>query len=169
MRIFLIGMMGAGKTTLGRQLAEKLQIPFVDLDASIEERERKTIPQLFEQDGPEKFREVERQALEAVVSKHEDVVIATGGGTPCFLDNMAFINKHGRSVFLDVPQEIIFDRLRATNLSSRPLLAGKTDEELNAFIAKTLAERQGFYVQATHALVGWKNTIGQLLTLLNIK
>lgn len=161
-------MMGSGKSTLGRQLARRLGHTFVDLDDYIEERESKTIAQLFEQEGQERFREKERAALEAVVREYDKAVIATGGGAPCFFDNMRFINRHGASVFLDVPEEEIANRLTASNLSSRPLLAGKSAAELKAFIAKTLSARRQFYEQAQYTLSGKNQTIAALLTLVNL-
>lgn len=168
MRIFLIGMMGAGKTTLGRQLADCLQSPFVDLDEYIEKREQKSIPLLFEEGGPEEFRMQERAALEAVVVEYDKAVIATGGGTPCFFDNMDYINCNGKSIFLNVQPEEIFNRLRATDLNSRPLLSGKTDEELKAFINITLRERLSYYRQAQFILEGHSSSVSELLRLLNI-
>lgn len=168
MRIFLIGMMGSGKTTLGRQLAESLQFSFVDLDEFIQEREKTTIAQLFEQEGPEKFRELEREALEAVINEYVDAVIATGGGTPCFFDNMSYMNRYGKSVFLDVPAEEIFKRLSLTDLTARPLLAGKSETELKDFITTTLEQRLSFYKQATFTLGMHGHKIKDLQTLLNI-
>jgi shikimate kinase len=164
-RIFLIGMMGAGKTTLGRQLAERLGYAFVDLDDYIEQREGKSIPQLFETGGQEHFRQKERQALEAVVQEFQQAVIATGGGTPCFFNNMAFINQHGTSVFLDVPTEELVQRLLLSDLSQRPLLAQKNDMELKDFIVKTLAIRIGFYKQAEYTLSGKRYNIEGLESL----
>jgi shikimate kinase len=164
-RIFLIGMMGAGKTTLGRQLASRLGYTFLDLDDLIEQREGRSIAELFEQEGQERFREKEREALEAVVQQYMHVVVATGGGTPCFFDNIDFINRHGTSVFLDVPVEEITQRLSASDLSLRPLLAGKSLEEVNGFIAKILAERRAFYEQANHTLSGKNSNIERLETL----
>lgn len=169
MRIFLIGMMGAGKTTIGQQLAEQLKIPFIDIDAYIEKQENSTVALLFEQEGQERFREIERQALKAVVNEFEDAVIATGGGTPCFFNNMDFMNRHGKSIYLNVSQKEIFERLRTTDLASRPLLAGKSETELKEFIAKTLDQRHEFYAQATYTLVNSEGTIGEILTLLNHK
>lgn len=162
-------MMGSGKSTLGRQLAERLRYAFVDLDAYIEGREGRSIAQLFEQEGAGKFRELERQALEAVVQEHRQAVIATGGGTPCFSDNMAFINSHGKSIFLDVPAAEIYRRLSASDLAARPLLAGRPAEELRQFIAKTLDARKQFYTCASHTLSGENQTVDGLHLLLNNK
>jgi shikimate kinase len=169
MRVFLIGMMGSGKTTLGRQLAANLQSPFVDLDEYIEKKEQSTIAELFEKYGPEHFRVLEREALENLVSEDADAVIATGGGTPCFYDNIAFINKHGKSIFLDVTKEEILKRLFASDLYSRPLLTGKSNQELKDFIDKTLVHRRPFYEQATFILSGSEYTVKDLLALLNHK
>ncbi|MDX5419339.1 MAG: shikimate kinase [Hymenobacteraceae bacterium] len=164
-RIFLIGMMGAGKTTLGRQLAGRLGYTFVDLDDYIVQREGSSIAQLFEQVGQEGFRQKERQALEAVVQQYDQAVIATGGGAPCFFDNMAFINLHGTSIFLDAPADELAQRLLLTDLSERPLLAQKNETELKDFIVKTLAARRVYYEQASHTLTGKRYNIDQLESL----
>ncbi len=168
MLLFLVGMMGSGKSTLGRQLARRLGYAFVDLDDYIEEREGSTIAQLFEQEGQDRFREKEREALEAVVLHYGKAVIATGGGAPCFFDNMCFINRHGESVFLDVPVEEIVNRLAASDLALRPLLAGKTEAELKAFVDTALNTRRQFYEQAQYTLSGKNQTITALLTLLHL-
>ena len=103
-RIFLTGYMGSGKTTLGRALAAEMGIPFIDLDHYIEKRYCKTIAQLFAEKGEEGFREVERRMLHEV-GEFEDVIISTGGGTPCFFDNIEYMNAQGTTVYLDVPVE----------------------------------------------------------------
>ncbi|WP_347157370.1 shikimate kinase [Pontibacter chitinilyticus] len=167
MRIFLLGMMGSGKTTLGRQLAERLRYPFVDLDAYIEQREDRRIAELFAQEGQEQFRVLERQALEALVQAHAQAVIATGGGAPCFFDNIAFINRHGQSIFLDVPVNELAQRLLQSDLQERPLLAGKTEAELKIFLAKTLATRRQFYEQATYTVAQAPYQVANLLAVLN--
>jgi len=169
MLIFLLGMMGAGKSTLGRELAAALQCTFIDLDEYIIARVQKTIAELFEQHGPDKFRVLERQALEAVTKEYTNAVIATGGGTPCFFDNMAFINSKGKSIFLDVPAQEIFNRLKATDLTARPLLACKTDAALKEFITTTLAHRMEFYRQAHHTISSNSCTAKELLAIVNNK
>ena len=108
-RIFLVGYMGAGKTTLGRALANELGIPFIDLDNYIEKRYCKTISQIFAEKGEEEFRNIERRMLHEV-GEFEDVIISTGGGTPCFFDNIEYMNGQGTTVFLDVPVERLFIR-----------------------------------------------------------
>ena len=147
-RIFLTGYMGAGKTTLGKAFDRELNVPFIDLDWYIEERFHKSIRELFVERGEASFRELERNMLHEV-SEFEDVIISTGGGTPCFFDNMDYMNGHGQTVFLDVHPDILFNRLRVAT-HQRPILQGKTDEELRAFIADALEKRAPFYVQARY-------------------
>ena len=103
-RVFIVGYMGSGKTTVGRQLARSLSLQFIDLDAFIEGKYRKTISQLFEERGEDDFRKLERQAL-LEVAEFENVVISTGGGTPCFFDNMALMNRSGTTVYLQAEPE----------------------------------------------------------------
>lgn len=118
-RIFLTGYMGAGKTTLGKAFARELNVPFIDLDWYIEERFHKSIRELFVERGEASFRELERNMLHEV-SEFEDVIISTGGGTPCFFDNMDYMNGHGQTVFLDVHPDILFNRLRVAT-HQRPI------------------------------------------------
>ena len=126
-RIFLTGDMGAGKTTLGKAFAREMTVPFIDLDWYIEERFHKSIRELFTERGEASFRELERNMLHEV-GEFEDVVVSTGGGTPCFFDNMEYMNGCGQTVFLDVHPDILFRRLRVAK-QQRPILQGKTDEE----------------------------------------
>ena len=148
-RIFLTGYMGSGKTTLGRALATDLGVPFIDLDHYIEQRYRKTIAQLFAEKGEEGFREIERRMLHEV-GEFEDVVISTGGGTPCFFDNIEYMNSQGTTVYLDVPVERLFIRLCIAR-SKRPLIKDKNDEELRAFIIEQLEKRAPHYSKAQHS------------------
>lgn len=145
-RIFLTGYMGAGKTTLGKALARKLHIPFVDLDWYIEERFHRTVGELFTERGETGFRELERAMLHEV-GAFEDVIISTGGGAPCFYDNMDFMNSNGKTVFLNVHPDVLFQRLRIAK-QQRPILQGKEDEELQLFIVQALEKRAAFYNQA---------------------
>lgn len=147
-RIFLIGYMGAGKTTLGKAFSKEQKLTFVDLDWYIEERFHKTVGQLFSSLGEEDFRKLERRMLHEVAD-FEDVVIATGGGTPCFFDNMEFMNSRGDTVFLEATMEALFRRLKIAK-QQRPLLAQKTDEELVSFITAALEQRMPFYSKAKY-------------------
>mgnify|MGYP003306131938 FL=1 len=147
-RVFLIGYMGAGKTTLGKAFARELGLTFIDLDWYIEERFHKTVQQIFEERSEEGFRELERNMLHEV-SDFENVVISTGGGTPCFFDNMEYMNTQGETVFLSVDPAVLFRRLRVAK-QQRPLLAEKTDEELMEFIGSALEKRMPHYSKARH-------------------
>lgn len=151
-RIFLTGYMGAGKTTLGKAFARELDVPFIDLDWYIEERYHKSIRELFTERGEAAFRELERNMLHEV-AEFEDVVISTGGGTPCFFDNMEYMNAQGQTVFLDVHPDILFRRLRVAT-QQRPILQGKTDEELHAFIREALEKRAPHYNKAAYRFDG---------------
>jgi shikimate kinase len=153
-RIFLIGYMGAGKTTLGKAFAREMGLTFVDLDWYIEERFHKSIRQLFTERGEDGFRELEKRMLHEA-AEFEDVVISTGGGTPCFLDNMEYMNTMGDTIFLDVDIKVLFRRLKVAK-QQRPLLVQKTDEELMAFITENLQKRLPFYTKAKHEFNGEK-------------
>ena len=147
-RIFLTGYMGAGKTTLGKAFARKLNLPFVDLDWYMEERFHKTVGELFVERGEAGFRELEKNMLHEV-GAFEDVVISTGGGAPCFFDNMDFMNRNGKTVFLNVHTDVLFRRLRVAK-QQRPILQGKQDDELKEFIIRALEKRTPFYSQAQY-------------------
>lgn len=147
-RIFLIGYMGSGKTTLGKAYARAMQLQFIDLDWYIEERFHKTVQELFEERKEDGFREIERNMLHEV-AEFEDVIIACGGGTPCFFDNMEYMNGKGETIFLDASPEVLFRRLKIAK-SKRPLLMDKSDEELMDVIQNTLRIRVPFYSQAKY-------------------
>ena len=151
-RIFLIGYMGAGKTTLGKAFARAMGLAFVDLDWYIEERFHKMVGQIFAERGEEGFRELEKRMLHEA-GDFEDVVISVGGGTPCFFDNMDYMNQAGETVFLDVDNKVLFRRLKVAK-QQRPLLANKTDEELVAFIQEALQKRLPHYTKAKHVFNG---------------
>lgn len=149
-RIVLIGYMGAGKTTLGRVLAKHLNLEFFDLDWYVENRYRMKIPQIFQEKGEEGFRQLERLMLHEV-GEMEDVVISCGGGTPCFFDNMDYINQQAESVYLKADPEVLKEHL-LMGKSKRPLIEGKSPEELIAFIRESLQIREPFYAKAKHVV-----------------
>jgi len=141
--IFLIGFMGSGKTSVGKKLASLLPAEFVDLDEVIEQEEGKTISEIFQQQGEEYFRDRESQCLKSLFKK-SNTVIATGGGAPCFHDNMKWMNENGITVYLKADPEILFKRLKS-EIAHRPLLQGNSESELKKFIALKLSERRQFY------------------------
>ncbi|MBQ8271204.1 MAG: shikimate kinase [Bacteroidaceae bacterium] len=153
-RILLTGYMGAGKTTLGRALADRLGLTFIDLDQYIEQRFRKSISQIFAEKGEEGFRDIERRMLHEVAD-FEDIIISTGGGTPCFFDNIDFMNSKGITVYLQVPVERLFIRLSIAR-RQRPLIKDKNDEELREFIAEQLAKREPHYSKAQYSFAADK-------------
>lgn len=149
-RIIIIGYMGAGKTTVGRTLAAELGIEFYDLDWYIESRMRKTVKQLFDEVGEEGFRKIEHNMLHEV-AEFENVVISCGGGTPCFFDNMAYMNQQGDTVYLKASPEILYKHLKMGK-SVRPLLLNKTPEEVQVFITEQLANREPYYSRAKYTV-----------------
>ena len=149
-RIIIIGYMGAGKTTVGRALSRELGIPFYDLDWYIESRMRKTVSQIFAERGEEGFRQIEYNMLHEV-AEFEDVIISCGGGTPCFFDNMDYLNQQGDVVYLKATPETLYKHLLMAKVE-RPLLKDKTPEELIAYITEHLKEREPFYGKARHIL-----------------
>lgn len=144
--VMLIGYMGAGKTTVGKALAKKLQMQFYDLDWYIEERFRQKISDLFTQKGEDGFRLIEQKMLHEV-AEFENVVLALGGGTPCFFDNMDYLNRCGTTIFLDAAPQTVVQHLRISH-TVRPLLKDKQGDELLEHIARQLSERMPYYQQA---------------------
>ena len=146
MRIYLIGYMYCGKSTLGKRLARLMDYDFVDLDSYFEERYHTTIPIFFEKYGEAAFRKLEGLILEST-SEWDNVVVATGGGTPCYGNNMRRIKELGVSVYLELSFDAICSRM-VNSHKVRPVLANKTIEEKREFIKKQLEERNQFYRQA---------------------
>lgn len=145
-RIFLIGYMGAGKTTAGKELAKVLELEFIDLDHFIQARYQKTVSQLFQDVGEGEFRKIESSVLKEV-GEFENVVISTGGGTPCFFDNMEYMNKAGTTVYLNAAPEALAARLN-TCKEKRPLIKDKSEDELFTFVVESLEKRNPYYTQA---------------------
>ncbi|MBL7781677.1 MAG: shikimate kinase [Saprospiraceae bacterium] len=146
--IFLIGFMGSGKSYWGQRLAEVLHVPFVDLDADIVASTGKSIAEIFAEQGESGFRALERQHLQVLISA-SPTVVATGGGTPCFFDNMDQMNAHACTIFLDVPVEVLAKRL-SSEMQKRPMLAGLEPEQLPEFIEQMLEKRLPYYKLAQH-------------------
>ena len=148
--IIIIGYMGAGKTTVGKALAKELGIMFYDLDWYIESRMRKTVKQIFDEMGEEGFRQIEHNMLHEV-AEFENIVLACGGGTPCFYDNMDYLNAQGESVYLKATPQVLVKHLQMGHVE-RPLLKGKSEEQLCAYIEESLQKREPFYSKAKHIL-----------------
>jgi len=146
MNLYLVGYMGVGKTTVGKLLAQKLNVPFIDVDEFIENRYHKTITTLFEEKGEAGFREIEHRAIQEI-SSFEDVVVSTGGGLPCFFDTMELLNRTGITIYLKSNVNELVGRL-AMDMQKRPLIKKKTAEELRDFVETNLAKREPFYNQA---------------------
>ena len=143
-----MGMPGSGKSTLGMVLSEELRIAFYDLDQYIENEAEKDITRIFTEDGEGGFRSIESHCLQRLSEKPHPKVIATGGGTPCFHDNIDYINRHGVSIFLDVPLEIMVERLIKQGTGGRPLLQDKTPQELLRQLHDHFLQRKAFYLKA---------------------
>lgn len=140
--------MCVGKTTIGKALAKELGRTFYDLDWYIEERFHTKVSEIFANEGEERFRDLERRMLHEV-AEFEDVIVSCGGGTPCFFDNIDYMNSVGHTFYLKASVETILQHL-AISRGERPLLKNKTPEELRLYITEQLAQREPFYSKATH-------------------
>lgn len=166
MRIYLIGLTGCGKSTIGKNLALQLKTKFVDLDDYIILKEQMSISEIFTEKGESYFRQLENKALKEL-SNETDIVIATGGGAPCFHDNMTLMNVSGVTIFLDVTIQEICNRLWNTpNRANRPLLQDKNKEQLFEYLEKLRAERIQFYNEAKLTMHGNTIVVNQILMIL---
>ena len=153
-KIVLVGLPGSGKSTLGGKLADQLGFPFYDLDDLIVQQERKSIPEIFYERGEGYFRQAETRALERQLEMDEGMILATGGGAPCFNDNMDRINQKAVSVFLDVPMHEIVQRMTGSEVALRPLFEGLDAGEVSAKLTDLYTARVGYYDQAKIKLSG---------------
>lgn len=144
---FLIGFMGCGKTTLGKKLASRMGYPFIDLDHVLEGKAGMTIAEYFSTRGEDAFRKLESEILQQTAYP-ENAIVSTGGGLPCFFNNMEWINAHGRSIYIQLPPKTLAQRL-LNEKNKRPLLRDKQGDELVSFIDQKLSERETFYKQAS--------------------
>ena len=163
-RIYLLGMPGSGKTTLSKQLAKEINYHFVDLDELIVQSERHTIAEIFAIHSEDYFRQVEQKILQQTTTLDKSV-IALGGGTPCFFDNIQVINKHGFSIYLDVPLEVLAQRV-SKEANVRPLLQVQS-ENLLTQITEKYKQREPFYKQANLTISGANLSVQDILLWLN--
>jgi shikimate kinase len=161
--------MGSGKTTVGKLLASRLGYNFIDMDVHIEEKLFKSVSQIFAELGEDKFRLLEQQSLHEVAD-FDHVVISTGGGAPCFFDNMDYMNARGMTVYLKLSPEELAERLDRSYANKRPLLAERKGEKLKQFIAEALSKREPFYSQAAYSVSGEiESTVSQICVLAGFK
>jgi shikimate kinase len=169
MRIYLVGFMGSGKSTIGKRLANNLKFSFIDLDKYIEDHTMKTIPEIFEQKGEAEFRKLENKYLKEV-SEIENVIISTGGGVPCFADNMTIMKQQGKIIYLQLDNISLANRLNNSKLkNSRPLIKNIPESELVNFISIKISEREPFYNQADITINTLNFNIDQLVQLVRDK
>ncbi len=147
MKIFLIGFMGAGKTHWGRELSRKLNLPFFDLDEQVVSREDKSISDIFAEKGEEYFRLLEKETLHIITESHDSFIMACGGGSPCYFNNLDYMNQAGTTVWINTPIDVLFQRLLKEK-NERPLIRSLTDDQLRGFIIKKFADRKIYYEQA---------------------
>ncbi len=148
MKIFLIGFMGCGKTHLGHGLSKKLGLPFFDLDHHVEEKEEAPITTIFSEQGEEYFRLLEKEVLYLLTESHESFVMAAGGGTPCFYNNIGYMKKSGIVVWLNCSVDCIYERLLKER-GKRPLIKDLSEASLRSYIIKKFSDRKIYYEQAT--------------------
>jgi shikimate kinase len=147
MKIFLVGFMGCGKTHWGKLLSHKLQTPFFDLDEKIVEHEGKDISEIFSEMGEEYFRMLEKEVLHLITESHDTFIMACGGGTPCFFNNIDYMKRQGTTVWINCSADCLYQRL-VKEKDQRPLIRSIPDNELRSFIIKKFADRKIFYQQA---------------------
>jgi shikimate kinase len=151
MRIFLVGYMGCGKSRWGKMIASHYGLQFIDLDTHIEEREEMTIPEIFAKHKEEGFREREHEALKSITDI-DNVIVATGGGVPCFNNNMQEMNRLGETIYIEGTPELLRDRITSSK-TERPLVKNLSQDELLAYIQNHLESRKLFYEQANYKIV----------------
>ncbi len=147
-KYFLIGMPASGKSTIGKYLSREIGVKFIDLDKTIVEEEGTSIPEIFKNKGEAYFRELERKMLLKQISSNKDYILATGGGAPCFFNNMELMNNAGITIFLSVSLDSLYKKLLKKGTHKRPLLKDLNQSELYAELEKKLEERTLFYSQA---------------------
>ena len=161
-RLFLIGLPGSGKSSLGEKISAILQLPFFDLDQCIEKRESRSIPEIFTSSGENYFRQVETEELERVIRENKKLVLSAGGGTACFNNNMTLMNNSGATVYLDVPIEVLLDRLLSSGIQ-RPMFRGLDQKSAFEKLSELKRIRLDFYQQANLTISGNSITPEEIL------
>ena len=165
MKIFLIGFMGSGKTHWGRLLSRKLGLAFYDLDTVIVEQEKRSVADIFADKGEEYFRYKETEALERIVEGEDGFILSCGGGTPCFFNNIEFMKKSGKVIWLNTSIDALKQRLQRER-KTRPLIKEVDDADLDRYIVKKLSERRMYYQQADVTVNEESVTLDELIKLL---
>ena len=161
--IYLIGYMGAGKTTITKLVANKLRLPFYDTDQEIEKKEKRSVSEIFKKDGELHFRMLETELLKNI---NQDSIIACGGGLPIHNNNMGLINSKGLSIYLKASDNCLINRLK-NEKQNRPLIGNKTDEELEFYIKHELQNRSPFYNLANHTILVDNKSTDEILREVN--
>jgi len=165
MKYFLIGFMGSGKSLIGKQLAKKLHMKYKDLDNFIEESEKRTIADIFNNSGETYFRELEKKYLKKII-KEDNILVSTGGGTPTIHGLMDIMNNVGETIYLECCNEILFKRLHQ-NKEKRPMISVLSDKRLRIYIKNKIEERQLFYKKATHTICNYSgNCVNEIIDVL---
>lgn len=168
MRVFLVGFMASGKSSVGKKLAKKIGLPFADLDNYIEEKYNSTIRSLIANKGMDSFREIEKESLEVLITKNENIVISAGGGTPYYFDNMKLMNDSGTTVYLEVDIPTLVDRLMYAK-QDRPLIWGKSREDLTVYADDLFSKREKYYLEAKYKVSGKDFNMQALIKLLEVE
>ncbi len=162
-RIYLIGFMGSGKSTVGKRLALRLKYPFIDMDKAIEKVAGMPVRNIFEEKGEDEFRRMEHE-LVLKTAKMNYVVVSTGGGVPCFFDNMDIINRNGISIYLKMTSEDLLKRLKGSKYE-RPLIRDLSTDELAGYIKEKLREREPYYLKSKYIIDGKDPEIREIVRL----
>lgn len=164
MRLFIIGYKSSGKTTIGKRLAKKLNMEFIDLDDVIEKREGKSIPELYTLFGDTDFRTMEWEALREIVKK-DNVIVSTGGGAPCHCDNMNLMEKYGEVLYIKLDDKILVNRLKHA-AKSRPIVLNKSEVELKEYVKDMRNRCEHHYQRAKYIIDGKGITVDKIIQVL---
>jgi shikimate kinase len=168
MRVFLVGFMASGKSSVGKKLSKKIGLPFMDLDSFIEEKYNSTIRSIIYDKGMDKFREIEKESLETLINENKNILVSAGGGTPYYFDNMKRMNEAGETIYLEVDVPTLVDRLMHAK-QDRPLIWGKSREDLTIYANDLFGKREKYYQEAKHTVSGKNFNMEALIDLLESK